>query len=314
MPEYNLFRLGPFVLRSEIDLPELSPAAPHAAAQITVRKATVPHHLAAPLLNTPVCEATAEEYLLRVAGTAQYYVAHGREVIIQPDSAAPAMDVRAYLLGSIFAVLCHQRGLLPLHASAVATSTGTIAFLGDSGSGKSSLAAVLGRRGYRIVADDICLIDPNAPPPLRVLPVAPWLKLWDQTLNHLGEVSAEFPKVFSSEEKFRLALDQPQDPLALVEVVLLAPFSGSPVESSAAAEPAAFRPLSRAAAIGALMRFTYRSYLPQQTGQAASHFQRCGRALEGVRAFELARAWGFAHMNAVVDALEMHIGQEHRPR
>ena len=28
-------------------------------------------------------------------------------------------DVRSYLIGSVFVVLCQQRGLLPLHASAV---------------------------------------------------------------------------------------------------------------------------------------------------------------------------------------------------
>src|SRR6185437_15564144 len=114
---------------------------------------------------------------------------------------------RSYLMGSLFAVLCHQRGLLPLHASAVATGEGAIAFLGSSGAGKSSLAAFLARAGYRVLADDICVIDPTASRYRRVLPVAPWLKLWSATLDAMGEPSSGLPLVFSADEKYSYMLD-----------------------------------------------------------------------------------------------------------
>ena len=90
---------------------------------------------------------------------ASYRVSHGCEILIQPDAGALEQDVRGYLLGSIFAVLCHQRGLLPLHASAVAYQGGVAAFLANSGHGKSSMAAHLAGRGFPVVADDVCLVD-----------------------------------------------------------------------------------------------------------------------------------------------------------
>ncbi len=314
MPEPIPFRLGPFVLRSEIDFPELPRGEPDTFADVVIRLDAVPSGLHAPLFSTSVCEATAREYLLRIQGTASYYVRDGAEVVIQPEPDAPALDVRAYLLGSIFAVLCHQRGLLPLHGSAIATAKGAVAFLGESGAGKSSLAAFLGRRGHRIVADDICLVDPDAPLPKRVLPVAPWLKLWRQTLDQLGEVSAELPQTFSSEEKFRLPLGEEHEPLPLAEVILLAPNPGDTPdragENHSGAAAATFRTLGKAEAVEALMRLTYRGYLPRHTGQMAAHFQSCGRALAGVRTSLLSRPWGFAHMNAVVDAIEAHVASQ----
>ena len=86
----------------------------------------------------------------------------GRRLSLSPDAGALPLDVRAYLLGTIFVVLCQQRGLLPLHASAIAAESGVVAFLARSGQGKSTLAAHLAQRGFRVLADDVCLIDTTA--------------------------------------------------------------------------------------------------------------------------------------------------------
>ncbi len=74
---------------------------------------------------------------------------------------APSSDhdeVRAYLLGAVFGALCHQRGITPLHASAIDVADGCVAFVGASGAGKSTLVAALARRGHQIIADDECFL------------------------------------------------------------------------------------------------------------------------------------------------------------
>ncbi len=53
-----------------------------------------------------------------------------------------------------------QRGLLPLHASAVSRAGAVHAFSGASGGGKSTLAAALGRHGLPFFVDDLLLLDP----------------------------------------------------------------------------------------------------------------------------------------------------------
>jgi hypothetical protein len=49
-----------------------------------------------------------------------------------------------------------------LHASAVRTPRGVVAFCGDSGAGKSTIATGLSRRGYPVWADDALLLEVGA--------------------------------------------------------------------------------------------------------------------------------------------------------
>jgi hypothetical protein len=72
---------------------------------------------------------------------------------------------------------------------------GCIGFLGRSGVGKSTLAAALCRRGYRLVTDDICAVSlaPDATP--SVSPGYPQMKLWADMLRQLGEPMAPLRRI-----------------------------------------------------------------------------------------------------------------------
>ena len=69
-------------------------------------------------------------------------------------------EVGLFLFGSPWAALALQRGLLPLHASAVSRAGAVHAFTGGSGAGKSTLAAALGGYGLPFFTDDVLLLDP----------------------------------------------------------------------------------------------------------------------------------------------------------
>ena len=152
--------------------------------------------------------------------SARYLVTKGREIVVDPDASALPLDVRAYLLGAIFVVLCQQRGLLPLHASAVAGKSGVVAFLARSGQGKSTLAAHLAQRGFRVLADDVCLIDATQPAAM-VIPTAPWLKLWRNSLENLGGQAKGLERVFSDDDKYRLPLVPLFEPEPIRKLVFL---------------------------------------------------------------------------------------------
>jgi hypothetical protein len=174
---------------------------------------------------TPVgdwCQVAPAEYLLNIPGTARYYVRNGNEVRLEIEPSAPIANISTYLLGSVFGVLCHQNGMLPLHASAIECGGVVSAFLGESGAGKSTLAACLQRRGHRVVSDDICLLQSDSGA-MRVIPVAGWLKLWNESLQHLGETPVEQNRVFSTDDKFRLFLPDPGSTRSqLARVIFLA--------------------------------------------------------------------------------------------
>ena len=132
------YRLGPFLLASEIPLPELDPIQFDAPPDASIRLGAVPESIEDVVANESRWWASREEYLLRVPEVATFLVRRGREVIVQPVAEAIPADVRAYLLSPIFSVLCYQCGMYSLHASAVRVGDGVVAFLGDSGAGKST--------------------------------------------------------------------------------------------------------------------------------------------------------------------------------
>lgn len=297
-----VFHLGPFRFESDLDIPELRGSTGPALRLVTIRAGSVPSAIDGATQVDPCCQLTATEYLLDIPGTARYFVRNGNEVRLETAPGAPIADVTTYLLGSVFGVLCHQNGLLPLHASAIEHHGGAIAFLGDSGAGKSTLAACLRRRGHTIVADDICLLDPaaNSAAP-HVVPVAGWLKLWNQSLAYLGETPEEHNRVFSTDDKFRVFLPgEAPSRLPLRRIVFLARHSDPQ-------QPPSLAPVPSLEAITGLMDLTYAGYVPAQGGQKSRLFQQCARVARDAAAFRLTVPWDLARMDSVLELLHREL-------
>jgi hypothetical protein len=306
----GVYLLGGVTLFSEIVLPELpliqhQDATPH---PVTIRLGDVSNHLPGAVEIDPDCFATASQYFLRIHGIGRYLVTNGREIVVSPDNGALPLDVRAYLLGTIFTVLCQQRGRVPLHASAVSSSPvngrqGAVAFLARSGQGKSSLAAHLAQRGFRVLADDLCLIDPTPAGEAMVIPAAPWLKLWRNSLQHLGEQADGLQRVFSEDDKYRLPLAGGLVPEPIRRLIFLE----NTEESSTAT---AIKDVSPVEAIPLLMNLTHQAYLLQATDQLQKSFLLCGRVSSQAKAYRLIRPWGLDHLKSTVDTLERFLLDE----
>jgi hypothetical protein len=235
-------------------------------------------------------------------------VTNGQEIVVSLEAGACPLDVRAWLLGTIFVVLCQQRGLLPLHASAVSTEPvngrqGAIAFLARSGQGKSSLAAHLAQRGLRVLADDVCLIDPAPADDLMVIPSAPWLKLWRNSLQHLGRQAEGLERVFSEDDKYRLPLETAGKREPIRKLVFLE----GDEESSSSLRMEEVPPVK---ALPSLMNLTHQAYVLEATGQRQENFLRCSRVLSQARAYRLIRPWGLDHLESTVDAVEKWLLEE----
>src|SRR5579864_4054354 len=64
-----------------------------------------------------------------------------------------------YFLGQVLSYCLLARGIEPLHATAIIVDDQAIAFLGDSGMGKSTLAAKFLQRGYTLLTDDVLALE-----------------------------------------------------------------------------------------------------------------------------------------------------------
>src|SRR5262249_55423981 len=101
-----------------------------------------------------VLEHSIECSLIRIGDVADFEVSGGRQIQVWPAAGTRKKDIEIFLFGPAWATLCHQRGLLPLHASAILTEHGIVAFAGHSGAGKSTTAALLNSMDYKLVTDD----------------------------------------------------------------------------------------------------------------------------------------------------------------
>ena len=126
--------------------------------------------------------------LLRVAGGSDFYIESGGRAILradgdEPGEASALTDLdREILAGPALVMALAQRGTWSLHASAAAFGDCTFAFLGESGQGKSTLAAYLADAGHphwQLVADDILPVRAAADG-AETWPHFPQLKLSDE--------------------------------------------------------------------------------------------------------------------------------------
>jgi hypothetical protein len=138
-----------------------------------------------------VFEHSAECSFIGIQGVADFEVREGRQIRIWPAAGATQKDVEIILSGPAWATLCHQRGMLPLHASAIVTKEGIAAFAGRSGAGKSTTAALLSSLGYDLVADDILPISFNRNSVPGAWPYLRRLKLHDEPIIELGLTPTE---------------------------------------------------------------------------------------------------------------------------
>jgi hypothetical protein len=167
-------------------LPELRACGEDAPPQVTISVGPIARELPGRTGGGVLFDVSPGKFLLQMDGVARYLVADGTGITIDAAAGADEDSVRLFLWGSVFGALLHQRGLLPLHASAIETPKGAVLFAGSSTRGKSALAAAFHARGYRVIADEICAIKAAASPGAEAIPAIPRLLLWPDVIDQSG--------------------------------------------------------------------------------------------------------------------------------
>lgn len=288
-------------VRSDFALPDLLPwddRADH-PIDITIRFGEV-RALTGPLtFEGPVMQIAASGVCrVVVPDVAEYLIdERGAEVTVAPSAGTSEATIRLFLLTTVFGVLCHQRGRLPLHAGCVQIGDDVIAFAGPSGYGKSTLAAALVQRGYRLVADDVAVIDVDRPGGAIVWPAFPLLKLWRDALPALNLQPEHLDQARKEIQRFHLpvaaAFDRQPKPLSAVYVLQWATDK----------ERHAIVPVSGLAAVRRLRIAIYRDRVGEALGGEARLFATLGRVVSATPTFVLGRLPGLGYLRETVDTL-----------
>jgi hypothetical protein len=242
---------------------------------------------------------TADECRFHIPEAGDYWVHHGREIIVTPAPGAGAREIRLFLLGSAWGALCYQRGILAFHSSVVLAGDCAIAFCGETGSGKSSVAAWLIARGYRLVSDDLCRFEVAAGQ-ARVYPSAPRLKLWRDALDVMGWSAEGLERDHFRMDKFHLDLTGFWKPVRSVPLPLCA------IYLLEWGEPGIARLTGMTALRRLVAEATYRGELLEPMGQVAAHWQRCAELARHVPIWKFARPRDWAAFDAAMEMLIAH--------
>jgi len=94
----------------------------------------------------------------------------------------PGPTLRHLALDQALPLVLGHEGFTVLHASACVTPAGTVAFLGPTGAGKSTIAAALGATGFPLMADDAVLLTQQGNADLIAVPAYAGSRLWSDVL------------------------------------------------------------------------------------------------------------------------------------
>ena len=162
---------APFTVDADIGLgARAAPWIRAYGADVVVRRGAVPAVLSNPAWRNVAFQYAEGQALITVPCGVRFLVEGGESIrwAVDEGRGATDVDVRTFLIGAAWPVLALQRGLLPLHASAVSRGRVVHGFLAGAGGGKSMTAAGLAARGWSFFADDVLLVAP-APPGQEVL-------------------------------------------------------------------------------------------------------------------------------------------------
>lgn len=82
----------------------------------------------------------------------------GSSIIGRAYDRAYGEAFQAHLLGPVLSFALLQRGIEPLHSTAVVIDGAAVGFAGEQGYGKSTLAAAFLQAGYRLLTDDLLVL------------------------------------------------------------------------------------------------------------------------------------------------------------
>jgi hypothetical protein len=262
----------------------------------------VPHELEQAQESASWYQISGGQFLLKVDQIARYLVSGGSEIIVEPHPAAAAKDVRLYLLGSAIGALLHQRGVWPLHGSAVAIERGAILFVGARGMGKSTLVGAFHRRGYQALADDVCAITVGDNGVSQMWPAYPHLKLLADSVVKLGGEPGQLTRAHNVQEKYDFPMQHFGSDPEIVQAVYV-------LNKSDEQEYVHLMPLKGFDKVQELTANTYRLYFLAGMQLAPQHFQQAQALARQARVVRVIRPKQPFLLDELADMIERDLAQ-----
>jgi hypothetical protein len=232
--------------------------------------------------------------LLRVIpGLARFLVRDGLTIDVAIEPGADRAEVQEFLDGAVLGALIHQRGELPLHAATLVPpgAAHAIAFAGTPGTGKSTLACELVRRGWSLLSEDLSRLT-QADDRMIAWPGTGLCRLRPDACRRFGVHPESLARAPGGLEKFLLPVAVRPGPAPLSTIVCLQRLPAS-TSAEARLPPVALAKggdtvtaVSGARAMALLTEHVYRRRYAIALGLTRSHVRLLGALCSSTRLFQ----------------------------
>ena len=226
--------------------------------------------------------STGSGYVVRFANVGEFIIsADLSEVVVRGDPAGRVELLPILLAGTVSSFLLALRGATVLHASAVAIDGSALAFVGQSGRGKSTLAALLCVDGAQLVTDDVLVADPG--PPVTCVGGASGLRLRAAAAAIAAERPEHSTRLTADDRHSFSPTPAPLRPLPLSAIVIPSP--------SRTVTEVEIRPIPPTDALFALLSFP-RVHGWRQSDVLSRDFTRLGEIVNRIPVLHAIIPWG----------------------
>ena len=265
---------------------------------IVIKEGKTPVSLENPLNKGVLFQATENEFLLNIMDLGRIHVQNGDTIIIERITDTSWNEFSAFILGTVFGALLHQRRLLPLHGSSVVYKKKGLIFAGTSGTGKSTLAAAFINRGARLLADDISLISFIGGKP-EIIPAFPGMKIWEDSLKQLGKNPGKYRPIRKDLKKYLYPVDKYHDQEITVDHIFII--------SSHNRETFEIKDLQGIEKFNVLKNNTYFFRGMNKTGILEKHFQMCNVLAQHVPVSHITRPNSSFRIDELIKEIEVKL-------
>lgn len=274
---YRAFGLN---ISSDICILELQKG--EGVADINIICGIVPTELNEVVWSDEYIKVSKNELLLYVEGVAKYYVKDGKTIIVEPSEQCNDNSVKLYLLGTAIGTALLQKGIIPIHGSAVVIDGKCVIFTGISGAGKSTLSSAFRKMGYEFLADDVSVVTINEAGIPLVQPSYPQQKLWSDSLESMGEDHNRFSKIEDNEDKYVIPVKKGflSSPVPLYAIFELNPYECSSVQIAQ---------ILGSEKLVTLLKNIYRVELLSSFGIKGDYFKKCLNVAKPTAFFKIIR-------------------------
>lgn len=245
-------------------------------------------------------------YILRFPEFADFMVNSKQHTIFcHPKESVLTETIQHLLLDQVLPLVLSTQGYVLLHASAIATESGIVAFAGQTGMGKSTLAANFAASNYALITDD-CLrieIDDGY---FFGFPGYPGLRLWDESIDGLFDNPPELSEVAHYTNKKRLAISNTNLSFCNNRLPIRSLFFLESNEMQVASD-IKMRVLSPREAFFALTSYTFKLDI-WNPEMLAADFKRMQQIVASLPCYRLSFARGFELLPRVREAILEQVG------